>query len=84
MSMRGPDARDVARERAAVRSGRNRVDAQVAERRELVALASCDEAPEPAPRDVLEEHALDGVVGAEAKDLIPLRLDQAFGHAQEL
>jgi hypothetical protein len=43
-----------------------------------------DESSEPAARDVLEEHSLDGITGAEAKDLVTLRLDQASGHAQEL
>ena len=53
----------------------------MAERRELVARpGSRDEAPETAPRDVLEEHALDGVVRAEAEDLVPLRLDERCGH----
>ena len=76
MSMRGPRPCDVAREHAAIRAGRDHVDAEMAERRELVALASRDEAPEPAARDVLEEHALDGVLRAEAEDLVPLRLDE--------
>jgi hypothetical protein len=56
----------------------------MAERGELPVVRARYEPPEPAPGDVLEEHSLDGITGAEAKDLVPLRLDQASGHAQEL
>jgi hypothetical protein len=54
------------------------------ESRELSVPRTPDESSEPAARDVLEEDSLDGITGAEAKDLVPLRLDQASGHAQEL
>jgi hypothetical protein len=56
----------------------------MAERRELTVVRTRDESSEPTARDVLEEHSLDGITGAEAKDLVTLRLDQASGHAQEL
>jgi len=56
----------------------------MAERRELSVVRACHESPEPPSSDVLEEYSLDGVTGAEAEDLIPLRLDQASRHEQEL
>jgi hypothetical protein len=37
------------------------------------------EAPEPPPRDVLEEDALDGSRGAEAEDLLERRADEPCG-----
>jgi hypothetical protein len=79
-----PGTGDIVREDAAVVPRGNRVDPEMAERRELSVVDSCHESPEPASRDVLEEHSLDGITGAEAKDLVTLRLDQASGHAQEL
>ena len=48
----------------------------MAQRAELPALGQRDEAAEPAPRDVLEEHALDGILRAEPEDLVALRLDE--------
>ena len=47
---------------------------------ELVAVGASDEATEPAARDVLEEDPLDGILAAEAEDLIALRLDEFLGH----
>ncbi len=40
--------------------------------------ASADEAAQAAPRDVLEEDALDGILGAEAEDLLALRARSSF------
>ena len=37
------------------------------------------EPPEPTSRDVLEEHALHGILRAEAKDLLALGLDELGG-----
>ena len=85
MSMRGAGPRDVARERAAAVARRNDVDAEMAERaRARPPSATRDEAPESAPRDVLEEHALDGILRAEAEDLLALRLDRASRPSAEL
>jgi hypothetical protein len=56
----------------------------MAERRQLISIASRDEPTKPAPSHVLEEDTLDGVARAEAEDLGTLRLDQACGHAHEL
>ena len=56
----------------------------MAQSRELPRVSPGDESPETATGDILEEHPLDGVEGAKAEDLIPLRLDHASGHAQEL
>src|SRR5581483_308249 len=63
--------------RAAVAGG-DEVDADVAERVEA-AVAALDrvEAPEPAPRDVLEEHPLDGLARAELEHLLVGRLREA-------
>ena len=52
----------------------------MAQRRELVRIGACHETTEPAAGDILEEHPLDGVFRAEAEDLIPLGLDEFFGH----
>jgi hypothetical protein len=60
---------------------RNGVDPEMAEGRELSVPRTPHESAEPAARDVLEEHSLDGIAGAEPKYLVPLRLDQASGHA---
>ncbi len=77
-----PRTRDVGSERAAVLSRRDGVDPEMAQRRELALVGACHESAEPAAGDILEEHALDGVFRAEAENLIPLRLDELFGHAR--
>jgi len=51
----------------------------VAERDEPAVLAQPGEAPEPAPRDVLEEDALDRLLRAEGEDLVERRCDEPYG-----
>src|SRR5262249_47836642 len=58
-------------ERLAPGPRRNEVRARVTQRAQLpVTIRDRDKAAEPAPRDVLEEHALDRVVGAEREHLL--------------
>ena len=76
---RPPRAVD-AGERAAAAPRRNEVRADVAERAQPAVLGEPGEAAEPAPGDVLEEDALDRVLGAEGQDLVQRRFDQR-GHA---
>jgi hypothetical protein len=52
----------------------------VAQRRELVALGDREKAAEAAPCDVLEKDALDRVLGAEAHDLVDVRLEGLPAH----
>jgi hypothetical protein len=54
----------------------------MAEREELSAVGSCDEAAEPSPGDVLQEDTLDRVLRTELEDLAPLGLDQLPGQAR--
>jgi hypothetical protein len=51
----------------------------VAERDEPPVLPQPGEAPEPAPRDVLEEDALDPLLRAEGQDLLERRVDEPCG-----
>jgi len=51
----------------------------VAERDEPAVLAQPGEAPEPAPRDVLEEDALDPLLRAKGQDLLERRVDEPCG-----
>ena len=67
-------------ERAAILSRRDGVDPEMAQRRELTLGNACHETAEPTPGNILEEHALDGVLCTEAEDLIALRLDEFLGH----
>jgi hypothetical protein len=55
----------------------------VAEGEKLSALGSRDETAEPSPGDVLEEHALHGILRAEAQDLVMFRLGDLHGQASE-
>jgi hypothetical protein len=52
------------------------------ERRETVVTTKRAEPAEPAARDVLEEHALDRLLGAEGEDLLERRIDEPFGGDQ--
>ena len=72
-------------ERLAAGAGRNDVRAEVAERGQA-ARAVCNrrEPAEPAPLDVLEEDALDGVLRAEREHLLPRRLGELQLHARSL
>jgi hypothetical protein len=54
----------------------------VTERRETVVTAKRAEPAEPAARDVLEEHTLDRLLGAEGEDLLERRIDEPFGSDQ--
>ena len=57
----------------------------MAERDQSVVLLQAGEAAEPAPRDVLEEHPLDRILGAEAEDLVEGRFVQRLhGRAETL
>ena len=71
----GRRLRRLARERTAAFAGGNDVHADVAEGTQLLPVGDRDEAAETAPRDVLQEHALDGIPGAEPEDLVAPRLD---------
>ena len=64
------------REHAAALARGHDVDPEVAQRAQLSALGTRDEAAEAAPRDVLEEHALHGILRAEPEDLLALGLDE--------
>ena len=76
MTIRALPARGGVREAAALPSRRHDVRADVAQRRERAVLLERAEAPEPAPRDVLEEHALDRILRAEGEDLLEDRLER--------
>ena len=67
-----PARRRVGERRAAL-AGRDDVRADVAERDEPAVALERGEAAEPAPRDVLEEDALDRVLRAEGEDLVERR-----------
>jgi hypothetical protein len=54
----------------------------VAERDQPSVAGERGEAAEPAPRDVLEEDALDRLFGAEAESLFERRTDEPFGRDQ--
>jgi hypothetical protein len=54
----------------------------VAERDEPVLRRDGGEAAEPAARDVLEEDALDRLLGAEREDLLERRGDEPYGRDQ--
>jgi hypothetical protein len=51
----------------------------VAESDEPAVLAQPGEAPEPAPRDVLEEDAFDPLLRAKGQDLLERRVDEPCG-----
>src|SRR3954468_18627602 len=75
----GPSRAVDARKDTAAAPRGHEVRADVAERAQAPVLREPGEAAEPAPRDVLEEHALDRVLGAEGQDLVQRRFDQR-GH----
>jgi hypothetical protein len=75
-------ARDLAGKRAAPRARRHRVDTHVAEGLEPAARRDRDEAPDAAPRHVLQEDPLDRILGAETHDLLQLRLSEFPAHAE--
>ena len=62
-------ARDLARERTAPVARRDDVDAHVAQREQLATVDARDETPEPAPRDVLEEDPLDGILARRSRSI---------------
>src|SRR5262249_2207594 len=70
---RGPSG-GPARERAAVLARRDDVGADVAQRGQRPAPLHADELAEAPPRDLLEEDALDRLLGAEVEDLRKRRL----------
>ena len=85
MSMRGPDRATSRANAPQPWPDGTALIADMAERRELaVAPRAPTKRPEPAARDVLEEHPLDGILRAEAEDLLALGLDELLGHAREL
>jgi hypothetical protein len=53
----------------------------VTEGQELALDAQSDEATAPAPRHVLQEDSLDGILRTELEDLISLRLNEFPGQA---
>jgi hypothetical protein len=55
----------------------------VAERNQAALLLDAGEPAEPAPGDVLQEHALDGIVRAVTEDLVARGLDEVH-HASIL
>ena len=67
---------DGAGERGAAAARGHDVRPDVAERGELPAFRERGEASEPAARDVLEEHALDRLLGAEREDVVERRVDR--------
>ena len=73
-----PRAVASANARAAL-AGRDDVRADVAERDERAVALERGEAAEPAPRDVLEEDALDRLLRAEGENLIERRVDEPCG-----
>ena len=66
------------REAPAIAPGGDDVRADVAERGQAPVLGEGAEAAQPPPRDVLEEDALDRVLGAELEDLLEPGLDRTF------
>ena len=68
--------RGLTREGAAPDARRNDVHAQMTEGAQVAVLRQTDEAPETATRDVLEEHALHGILRAEPEDLLAPGLDE--------
>jgi hypothetical protein len=54
----------------------------VAERRKPFVASEPGEPAEPAPGDVLEEHALDRLLGAEGENLVERRIDEPVGFDQ--
>ena len=56
----------------------------MAQAHELASLLERSEAALPAPCHVLEEHPLDGILGAEAEDLLGRRLGEFRAHAAKL
>jgi hypothetical protein len=62
-------------ERGAALAGRDDVRADVTERDDGAVSLERGEAAEPAPRDVLEEDALDRLLCAEGENLIERRID---------
>jgi hypothetical protein len=67
------------RERVAAAARRHEIRAHVAQGYQPPVLLEAGEAPEPAPRHVLEEHALDRILAAVGEDLVEGRLLQR-GH----
>src|SRR5439155_13521827 len=67
-------------EGGAVPAGRDDVRAYVAERGQPPLALDAAEASEAAPGDVLEEDALDRILGAEDEDLLDVGLDEAVAH----
>ena len=63
-------------ERVAADPARHHVRPQVAQSHEPAAALDAGEPPEPAPRDVLEEDALDRLLPAEVEDLVEPRIDE--------
>ena len=55
----------------------------MAESDELLVVREPDESAEPAPRDVLEEDALDRILGAEAQDLLARGVDELRLHSPD-
>ncbi len=64
------------RKHAAVLARGHDVDSEMAHRAQLSPLGKRDEAAEAAPRDVLEEHALHGILRAEPEDLLAPGLNE--------
>ena len=77
-------AHDIAREPAAAAARGDCVDSDMAERRQVAVLHEPDEAAEPASRHVLQEDALDGILGAERQNLIQRGIDELACHARRL
>jgi hypothetical protein len=69
-------------ERTAALARRNDVRADVAERNEPVVALERREPTKPAPRDVLEEDALDRLLCTEVEDLVERRADEPCGRDQ--
>ena len=55
----------------------------MAEGEQFATFGSRDETAEASSRDVLEEYPLDGILGAESKNLVPLRSDELLGQARD-
>ena len=72
------------RERGATAARGDEVRADVAERDQPAALPEPREAPETPTGDVLEEHALDRILGAEGEDLVERRFVQRLHAAVKL
>jgi DeoD family purine-nucleoside phosphorylase len=65
---------DLAGEHTAALAGGDDVDPEMAQRVQLAVVRSADEATEATPGNVLEEHALHGILCAEPEDLVALGL----------